>query len=269
MKKIYLPFLIVLLTLTLSACARTSTYRVGASPTPHAEILREAKKHIDPAFDFEIVEFYDYVLPNTALHEGDLIANFFQHIPYLEAQIADHGYDFVNIGGVHIEPIGLYTLEHASLDALPDTLEIIVSNSPADRPRLLGVLETAGLITIKADTTAEAITASAIRNLPALFDSEHSVTFKEVDPTQLYANYANRSGDLVLINGNFALDHGLNPLEDALAVESTVSPYVNVLVTNSDDADNAFIEALYAVLKSEAIAEWIETEFGGSVILAD
>ncbi len=269
MKKISLLILTLVTIVTLSACGGSdATYKVGASPTPHAEILRQAQTLIDDEFQFEIVEFNDYVLPNTALHEGEIIANFFQHIPYLEGQIAEHGYDFESVGGIHIEPIGLYSLDYDSLDDLPDSLEIIVSNSPSDRPRLLGVLEDAGLIEIKEDTTDEAITNANINDLSDLFDSEKTITFSEVDATQLYTNYSNNSGDLVLINGNFALDHGLVPLEDALALESTDSPFVNVLVTLSENTDDPFIQALYEVLSSDEIAQWIEDEYEGSVILA-
>ncbi len=269
MKKIILATLLFLFPAVLSACGSQDTYRVGASPVPHADILREAQELIDEEFQFEIVEFSDYVLPNTALHEGDIVANFFQHIPYLELQIDEHGYDFESVGGVHIEPIGLYSKVHDSLETLPESLEIIISNSPSDRPRLLGVLEDANLIEIKEETTDADITNASLNGLNDLFESDKDITFKEVSPQQLFSNYDNESGDLVLINGNFALDHGLEPLNDALALESTDSPYVNVLVVRSEDVDDPFIQALYEILSSEEIADWIEEEYKGSVILAN
>ncbi len=269
MKKLIILLAIAIFTFTLQACGSSNDYSVGASPTPHAEILKQANEHIDEAYQFEIVEFSDYVLPNTALHEGDLTANFFQHIPYLENQIEEHGYDFVNIGGVHIEPIGLYSKTHDDLSDLPNDLEIIVSNSPSDRPRLLGVLEDAELIEINDTLEDSDIIAANIDTLDTFFTSDFDIDFIEIDPIQLYTNYDNESGDLVLINGNFALDHGLNPLEDALALEASDSPYANVLVTLSDNEDAKFIQALYEVLKSDEISEWIEQEYGGSVILAD
>jgi len=269
MKTLIILTTITIFTFALQACGTSSEYQVGASPTPHAEILEQANKHIDEAYQFEIVEFSDYVLPNTALHEGDLIANFFQHTPYLENQIDEHGYDFESVGGIHIEPIGLYSKQYDDLSDLPSELEIIVSNSPSDRPRLLGVLEDAALIELSEDVEDSDIIAANIGDLESFFDSEFDIEFVEIDPTQLYTNYNNESGDLVLINGNFALDHGLNPLEDALALESSDSPYANVLVTLSDNVDDDFIQALYEVLKSDEISEWIEQEYGGSVILAD
>ena len=265
-------FLLLTLTLSLSilfACDAGDTYRVAASPTPHADILKEARTLIDDEYDFEIVTFNDYIMPNTALSEGDVDANYFQHIPYLEAQIEEHDYDFVNVGGIHIEPIGLYSKVHETLEDLPGTLEIILSNSPSDRPRLLGVLEDVDLITLKDDTSESDITDANVDDLPDLFESDKDVTFFEVAPEQLYSNYDNESGDLVLINGNFALDHGLNPLEDALALESGDSPYVNVLVAREDNEDDPFIQALYDVLTSEEITQWIIDEYDGSVVIAD
>ncbi|MFP4078994.1 MAG: MetQ/NlpA family ABC transporter substrate-binding protein [Candidatus Izemoplasmataceae bacterium] len=269
MKKLFILTITSLLLITLSACGGSDTYTVGASPTPHADILREARELMDDEYDFEIQEFNDYVMPNTALDEGEIDANYFQHLPYLEAQIDEYGYDFENVGGVHIEPIGLYSREYDSLDDLPDEVEIIISNSPSDRPRLLTVLEDVGLITLDEDTTEEAITDQNVDDLPELFDSEKTITFEEVSAEQLYSNYDNESGDLVLINGNFALDNGLNPQEDAIALESGDSPYVNVLVAREENADDDFVQALYEALTSDEIKAWIEDEYEGSVVIAD
>ncbi|MFW5893376.1 MAG: MetQ/NlpA family ABC transporter substrate-binding protein [Bacillota bacterium] len=269
MKKLFILTITSLLFITLSACGGSDTYTVGASPTPHADILREARKQMDDEYDFEIREFNDYVMPNTALDEEEIDANYFQHIPYLESQVEENGYDFENVGGVHIEPIGLYSKTHDSLDNLPEDLEIIISNSPSDRPRLLNVLEEVGLITLNDDASEDAITDSDVGDLPELFESDQTITFEEVAPEQLYSNYDNESGDLVLINGNFALDHELDPSEDAIALESKDSPYVNVLVAREDNADDAFIEALHEALTSDEVKEWIEDEYEGSVVIAD
>ncbi|MFW6298258.1 MAG: MetQ/NlpA family ABC transporter substrate-binding protein [Bacillota bacterium] len=269
MKKILILTITTLLTITLSACGAEETYTVGASPTPHADILREARSQMDDEFDFEIQEFNDYVMPNTALDEEEIDANYFQHLPYLEDQIEENGFEFENVGGVHIEPIGLYSQSHDSLDALPEDVEIIISNSPSDRPRLLSVLEEVGLITVNDDASESDITDSSIDDLPTLFDSDKSITFEEVAPEQLYSNYNNESGDLVLINGNYALDNGLDPQEDAIALESGDSPYVNVLVARENNADDPFIEALYEALTSEETSQWIEEEYEGSVVIAD
>ncbi len=261
--------ILVAITLTLSGCTKEEGYKVGATPVPHKEIL----EHIQPilseqGFEFEIVEFTDYVLPNTALDSGELIANFFQHVPYLNAQIDEYGYDFANAGGVHVEPIGLYTKEYDNVNDLPDSLEIIISNSPTDRPRLLGVLEEAGLVTINSSVTNEEISNSSIANLSSLFTSEKSITFIEVDSALLYTNYNNESGDAVLINGNYALDNGLNPLTDAIAIEGSASLYVNIIVCNTKDLEDPFIKALIEAIQSTEVQQWIRDTYEGSVVPA-
>lgn len=270
MKKVLSILFLALLTFTLGACQKEETvYLVGASPTPHAEILAHVQPILEAqGYPFEVVEFTDYVLPNSALASGDIIANYFQHVPYLNAQIAEYGYDFVNVGGVHVEPIGLYTKKYSSLSELPTNLELIISNSPTDRPRLLGVLEENGLITINDSVTSEDIINATITNLPTLFTSDYTISFVEVSAELLFANYDNEEGDAVLINGNYALDNGLNPLEDAIALEGSASQYVNIVVTLSENANDPFILALVAALQSEETQAWIADQYGGAVVPA-
>lgn len=269
MKKLIILTITLLTTLTLSGCSNKEVYKVGATPVPHAEILEQVQPILkEQGFEFEIVEFTDYVLPNSALDSNELIANFFQHVPYLEAQINENGYNFVNAGGVHVEPIGLYTKEYNSLNELPNELELIISNSPTDRPRLLGVLEENGLITINDAVSNEDIIQASLSTLSTLFTSSKTITFTEVDSALLYTNYNNESGDAVLINGNYALDNGLNPLEDAIALEGSASLYVNILVCNEADLEDPFIKALVEALQSTEIQNWIETQYEGSVVPA-
>lgn len=125
---------------------------VGASNVPHAEILEEAKPLLEEkGFELDVVTFQDYVLPNQALESKELDANYFQHIPYLESQKAEHGYDFTNAGGIHIEPIGVYSQKYKNLEELPEGATIIMSNSVADHGRILSMLEAEGLITLNED----------------------------------------------------------------------------------------------------------------------
>ena len=267
MKKLALLTLTFIIALSLSACGSDETYKVGATPVPHAEILEYVRPLLEEqGYDFEVVEFTDYVLPNSTLASGEIIANFFQHVPYLNAQIDEYGYDFVNVGGVHVEPIGLYSKEFDSLDALPTDLEIIISNSPTDRPRLLGVLDENGLISLNSSVTNEDIIDSTVSNLTTLFTSSYNISFTEVAPELLYANYNNDSGDAVLINGNFALDNGLNPLEDAICLEGSASLYVNILVATAENEDNEFVQALLETLQSEDVSDWIKVNYGGAVV---
>lgn len=269
MKKIFIIIALLFTSLTLAGCQSDDVYKVGASPTPHAEILEYVQPILaEQGYDFEIVTFTDYVLPNTALNSGDIIANYFQHVPYLDLQIEEYGYDFVNVGGVHVEPIAIYSKLYESLDDLPTEAEFIISNSPSDRPRLLGLLEDAGLITLNDGVTNDDIVNSNINDLPTLFTSSRTITFTEVDPTQLFSNYDNESGDAVLINGNYALDNGLNSLTDSLALEGSSSPYVNIVVATAANQDDPFVLALVAALQSEEVQDWIAQQYGGAVVPA-
>lgn len=269
MKKIITFVIVTILGISLNACQNNNIYKIGASPIPHKEILEHVQPLLkDQGYEFEIVEFTDYILPNTALESGEIIGNFFQHIPYLNAQIDEYGYDFVSVGGVHVEPIGLYTKKYNSLDELPDTLEIIISNSPTDRPRLLGVLEENNIITLNDSITDIQITNASLNNLTSLFSSNYDITFKEVATELLYTNYNLQEGDIVLINGNYALDNGLNPIDDSLALEGSASQYVNILVTQQENSDNEFILALIAILQSADVQTWILENYGGAVIPA-
>jgi D-methionine transport system substrate-binding protein len=269
MKKFISLVFIAIVGLLFISCQNSTVYKVGATPIPHQEIL----EHVQPilleqGFEFEVVTFTDYVLPNSTLASGEIIANFFQHIPYLEAQIDEYKYDFVNVGGVHVEPIGLYTKKYDNLIDLPNDLEIIISNSPSDRPRLLGVLEENSIISINETVTSEDITNATVNQLVNLFTSDYNITFVEVAAELLYTNYDNEEGDVVLINGNYALDNGLNPLEDSIALEGSASLYVNILVTTSQNENNEFILELIEALQSDDVQKWIATTYGGAVIPA-
>ena len=274
MKKFSL-FFVLALSLLLAACGSsdegksgdsasegTTKLVVGASNVPHAEILEEAKPLLEEeGVELEIVTYQDYVMPNKALADEELDANYFQHIPYLESQIKDNGYDFVNAGGIHIEPIGVYSKKYDSLDELPEGAEIIMSSSVADHGRMLSMLEAQGLITLKDDIDKTTATVQDI------VDNPKKLTFKtDIEASLLPQVYNNDEGDAVLINSNYALDAGLNPTEDAIALEDANSPYVNVIAVNSGDEDNEAIQKLVEVLHSEKIQEFILSEYGGSVV---
>lgn len=269
MKKLTIIITLFVLTLSLTGCQKETVYKVGASPTPHKEILEHVQPLLEEkGYTFEIIEFTDYILPNTSLESGEIIANYFQHVPYLNAQIEDNDYDFVNVGGVHVEPIGLYSKDFDSLESLPNTLELIISNSPTDRPRLLSLLAESDLITLNSNVTEEDIVDSTVANLPTLFTSSRTISFTEVAAELLFTNYDNNEGDAVLINGNYALDNGLNSLEDSIALEGSASLYVNILVATAENQDNEFVQALIEVLQSKEVQDWIATNYGGAVVPA-
>jgi D-methionine transport system substrate-binding protein len=235
---------------------------VGASNVPHAEILEEAKPLLEEkGIELEIVTFQDYVLPNQALNEEELDANYFQHIPYLNSQMAENGYDFVNAGGIHIEPIGVYSQKYKSLDELPEGAHIIVSSSVADHGRILTMLEKQGLITLKEGIEKTAATVEDIIENPKNlnFDAEYEAAL-------LPQIYNNGEGDAVLINSNYAIDAGLNPIEDSIAIEESDSPYVNVIAVRAGDESKEEIIALVEVLRSEEIQDFILEKYEGAVV---
>ncbi|MCR6112012.1 MetQ/NlpA family ABC transporter substrate-binding protein [Bacillus sp. A301a_S52] len=236
---------------------------VGASNIPHAEILEFAEDLLEEeGVELEIVTFNDYILPNQALDEGELDANYFQHVPYLESQIEEHGYDFVNVGGIHIEPIGLYSQDYDSVEALPEGAEIIMSDSVADHGRILSMLENEGLITLAEGAGINA-TIDDIEENPNNFEF-----LANVEAALLPTAYENGEGDAILINSNYALDAGLNPLEDAILTETADedNPYANVIAVNSGDEGDERILKLVEVLRSEEVSDFILETYDNAVV---
>ena len=237
-----------------TAKEETKKLVVGATPTPHAEILEAAQPLLkEKGIELKIEEFNDYVLPNQALDSEDIDANYFQHIPYLEGQIADNGYKFVNAGGVHIEPIGIYSQRHKSLEDIPENATVLFSNSVADHGRVLALLEKEGLITLKEGVDKLNATTEDIAENPK------NLEFKPDYAAELLPQIYNEDeGDLIVINSNFAIDNELNPVEDSIAIESGEdNPYVNVIAVRSGDEDREEIKALLEVLNSQEIKDFI------------
>ena len=248
-----------------TAKEETKELVVGATPTPHAEILEAAQPLLkEKGIELKIEEFNDYVLPNQALDSEDIDANYFQHIPYLEGQIADNGYKFVNAGGVHIEPIGIYSQRHKSLEDIPENATVLFSNSVADHGRVLALLEKEGLITLKEGVDKLNATTEDIAENPK------NLEFKPDYAAELLPQIYNEDeGDLIVINSNFAIDNELNPLEDSIAIESGEdNPYVNVIAVRSGDEDREEIKALLEVLNSQEIKDFLFEQYKGAVIPA-
>ncbi|MFC4183378.1 MetQ/NlpA family ABC transporter substrate-binding protein [Saccharococcus thermophilus] len=238
---------------------------VGASNVPHAEILEKAKPILkEKGIDLKIITFQDYVLPNKALADKEIDANYFQHIPYLEEQKKEYGYDFVNAGGVHIEPIGIYSKKYKSLDELPNGATIIMSNSVADHGRILSMLQEKGLIKLKDGVDKTKATVKDIVENP-----KHLKFKTDVDPGLLPQIYKNGEGDAVVINANYALDAGLDPAKDPIAVESPKNnPYVNIIAVRKGDENRKEIKTLVEVLHSKEIQDFIKKKYHGAVIPA-
>jgi D-methionine transport system substrate-binding protein len=238
-----------------------TTITVGASPTPHAEILEfvDAELAADAGLDLEITTFDDYVLPNTALAEGDLDANYFQHLDYFESQVAAQGYDFDHFEGVHIEPYALYSSSLASADDLAQGAVVGITNDPGNQARALDLLVANGLLTLE-DTGEEQPT------LLDIADNPKDLEFIETAPEQLVR--ALEDVDAAVINGNYALEAGLNPATDSLLLESAEgSPYANFLAVRAEDKDNEAIVALDGLLHSPEVKAFIEERWPAGEIL--
>lgn len=241
----------------------TKSLKVGATTVPHAEILEEAKPLLEEkGIELEIEEFSDYPLINPALAEGDLDANYFQHVPYLENAIKENGFELENVGAIHIEPFGIYSKEYEALEDLPEGAKIIMSNNVAEMGRVLSLLEEKGLIKLNPDI--EKINAT----IDDIVENEKKLEIDDsVAPEMLASAYENNEGDAVIINGNYALAAGLNPAEDSVALEAGENnPYANIIVVRSEDKNKEEIKTLVEVLKSDDIKEFINTKYPGSVL---
>lgn len=240
--------------------AETVTLTVAASPTPHAEILKQCVPILkEQGIDLVVNEYSDYVIPNTAVEDGDEDANYFQHIPYLDDFNATRGTHLVNVAAVHIEPMGVYAGKTASLEELADGATIAVPSDATNEDRALLLLETQGLIKL-ADSTNLSSTPNDIVENPK------NLEFVEMEAAQIPSSLADV--DLAVINSNYALGAGLNPTEDALVLESADSPYVNVLVVKEGNEEAPAVLALIEALHSDTIRTYIEETYGGAVIPA-
>ncbi len=229
----------------------------GVSPVPHAEITEALKEEFKKeGLEVEVKVFDDYVQPNLALDQGDIDANFFQHLPYLENFCKERNLDLVSIGKVHIEPIGIYSDKIKSLDELKDGDSVLIPSDPTNGRRALLLLEKAGLITLT-DNTKEDLTEKDIKDNPKNLD------FSAADP----ANVANLYKDVTIaaINTNFALGAGLNPSKDALILEDKDSPYANIIVVKKGNENKEKFQKLIKVFNSEACKKFIEENYNGEI----
>lgn len=235
---------------------------VGASSVPHAEILEVAAPLLEEeGIKLEVEIYQDFVFPNDDLDGEILDANYFQHIPYLETTMEEKGYDFVNLGAIHIEPMGIYSGEISTVDDVTEGTVVIMSNSVSDHGRILSLLEREGLI--KLDESVDKVDAQ----ISDVVENPLNLEFDaEVDPGLLPEFYQREEGALVAINTNYAIEAGLTPEEDAVILEETDSPYVNVVAARAEDEDNEALQTLIDVLRSDEIQSFIEEEYEGAVI---
>lgn len=241
-----------------------TTLEVGASPKPHAEILQFVQDNLaaDAGLQLNITPYQDYQIPNTALNDGDLDANFYQTPNFLETQEEEKGYDFHGFDGVHIEPMGLYSETITSLDELKDGDEIAISSDPANRGRGLGLLVDNGVITFAEGVEAADATTGDVE------DNPKNLTFTEIEAAQIPRTLSDFAAGVV--NGNFAIEAGLKPSEEAIVLEEGEgSPYSNMLVCREADKENPGIVKLDELLHSDEVKKFIEETYtDGAVIPA-
>lgn len=238
----------------------TVTLKVGASPSPHAKIL----EHVKPALEkegvnLEIVEFTDYVLPNTQVDSKEIDANFFQHKPYLDNQIKERKLNLESVIAVHVEPLGAYSKTIKSVDELKDGAVVAIPNDPSNGGRALSLLSKNGIIKLADETKLEATAKDIVEN-------PKNLEFKEVEAAMLPRMLDEL--DLAVINTNYALEAGLDPTKDALFIEDKENPYANLLVARPDNKDSDAIQKLAKALTSEDVKTFIEEEYKGAVIPA-
>lgn len=231
---------------------------VGATPVPHAEILEFVKPELKKmGYELEIKVFNDYVIPNVATDEGQLDANFFQHIPYLNDFNAQKGTKLVKAAAVHLEPMGVYSKKIKNLDELKDGDKVGIPNDPTNESRALDVLVNAGLIKVN---------DNALRTPKDIIENSKNLKFIEIEAAQVPRTLGDTA--ISVINTNFAMNAGLNPVKDALVIESKDSPYANILVVKDGNENTPKIKALVKALNSESVKNFINEKYKGAIIPA-
>ena len=276
-KKIFSLALALSLTLSLAACggdsgassapaasapAETVTLKVAASPTPHAEILRQVQPVLaEQGIDLQITEYGDYVIPNTAVEEGDEDVNYFQHLPYLEQFNAENGTHLVSVAPIHYEPFGIYPCKSASLEELPDGATVAVPNDATNEARALQLLAAQGLIEIDPAAGLKA-TPNDITSNPK------NLQFMELEAAMM--PQVTTEVDIAAINGNYALQAGFSSAADAIALEDPNSEaaqtFANIIVVKEGNESNAAVLALVEALQSDAVKEYINTTYENNVL---
>lgn len=248
------------LAFSLTACGKKDdkTIKIGVTPVPHKEIVEEIKPLVEAkGYKLEVIEFNDYVTPNTALAEKELDANFFQHVPYLDETNKEKGLDLVWVAKVHIEPMGLYSEKITKFEDIKDGSTIAIPNDASNGSRALKLLADNGLFKVK---DGELISPNDITENPK------NIKIQELDAAQLPRTL--KDVDAAVINTNYALDAKLNPVKDALVIESKDSPYANILAVRKDDKESEKIKVLQEALTSPEAKKFIEEKYDGSIVPA-
>ena len=235
---------------------------VGATPTPHAEILNVAKEVLaEEGYELEIVEFTDYIQPNKMLESKELDANYFQHKPYLDDYNEENKTDLVSIAAIHYEPLGIYPGKTKTLEELKDNAQVAVPNDTTNEARALLLLEAQGLIKLRENAGLKATINDIVEN-------PKNLKIIEIEAAQLARSLPDV--DIAVINGNYAIQAGLNVATDALAMEEkdslAATTYANIVAVRSGDEEREDLKALVKALTSEKVKKFIEEKYQGSVV---
>ena len=235
---------------------KNTVVTVAATPVPHSEILNEIKPLLaKEGIDLKIIEFTDYVKPNLALADKEVDATL--HLPFLEKFNAEHNTNLVSAGNVHIEPMGVYSHKIKALSDLPLKAKVAIPNDPSNGGRALLILQAAGLIKLKDGGTV----SSTVQDIT---DNPKQLQFSELDAAQVPR--AIDDVDIAVINTNFALEAGLNPLKDSLFLEAKDSPYANILAIRAGDESRPEIQKLLKALQSPEVKKFIEDKYKGAIL---
>lgn len=262
-KTLKLTTILILSALTLIGvvgCGKSAsdTIKVSVTSVPHAEIFEHIKPELEEkGVKVELTVADDYNVHNRSLAEKEIDANFFQHFPFLEEQIADFNYEIQEFGKIHIEPLGVYSKKFASLDDIPDGSTISIPNDPTNESRALALLHRNGLIEMN-DLTNLKSTILDIKENPK------NLKFQEIDAAMLARTLDDV--DAAVINTNFALAANLNPTDDALVLEDADSPYVNILTIRNGDENRKELQILKEVLMSDLVKDFINEKYEGAII---
>ncbi|ATG48846.1 metal ABC transporter substrate-binding protein [Celeribacter ethanolicus] len=242
----------------MASVAMAEEIKVGVSPGEHAEIMEEVAKVAAPmGLDIDVVEFSDYVIPNTALADGDIEANSFQHVPYLDNQMKDRGFELVVVGNTITTPMGIYSDKIEDLATLEDGAKVAIPNDPTNGGRALLLLQDLGLVTLAEGT-------GLVPSPLDVQDNPKGLKFLELDAAQLPRTLSD--ADIAIINTNYAIASGLSPKDDAIAMEKADSPYVNVIVVRKGDEDLPWVKTLVEAYHSDEVKAFIEESYDGAVI---
>jgi D-methionine transport system substrate-binding protein len=257
---VVLIVLAVVLVTTLNP-SKEKVFKIGASPVPHNEILEQVKDDFkkETGYELKIIIFTDYVQPNIALEQEDIDANFFQHIPYLESFNLKNGYtDLISAAKIHVEPMGLYLKK--SLNELSPSDTVLLPNDSTNEGRALMLLENNGIITLKTEN-------KLIATVKDIAENKYGINFLELEAPLLPRTFKEDSKIAgAVINTNYAIEAGLNPILDSTFIEGSDSAYANIIAVKKKNIDSKLLKSLISLLQSEKIKSFINSKYNGAVV---